>query len=145
MAYEDDDSREFIGTTNAIKAAPRAVKARVAEKPVPVFRPEPVKAGTPEHASGSASHAKHAIARPAKEYAAAQQETEAARIDYRAASFAFKEAEKAEGAAVADWIKLNPPPSADEVYRAHVQRSQDERAANVAAGKPPGGERAAPH
>jgi hypothetical protein len=133
MAYEDDDAYEFIGTDSKIKAAP--VKSN-ASTPVAATAPAAELAQPEKPKSGS--HPKHAIVRLSKAYAAATAETEAARIDYQAATFAYREAEKAEGVAVAAWITLNPPPTADEVYRAHVQRSQDERAARVARGEPGG-------
>jgi hypothetical protein len=126
------DPEEFIGSDRSIKADPKPVK------------PKPDHAETrgvrvKQNGEPMASHPKHAIAGPAKEYAAAQQETEAARIEYQSAMFSFNSAEDAESAARDDWVQWNPPPTQDEVYRAHVARGQDQRAANVAAGLPPRG------
>lgn len=130
-----DDPQEFVGRDHTIKAdpiksnasTPVAVPALAAE----LARPEPKKP--------AGSHPKFAIERPRKNFEAAKLETEAARVAYRVATDEFKSAEKAEGVAVAEWITLNPPPDADTVYRAHVKRDLDARAARVAQGLPPVG------
>jgi hypothetical protein len=129
MAHENDPE-EFVGADKSVRAEP----VKTTRKPA-----APLTARVKPNGEPMASHPKHAVAGPAKAYEAAKAETEAARIDYRVATDAFKSAEKAEGAAVADWIKLNPSPSQDEVLRENAKRSLEQRAANVANGLPPQG------
>jgi hypothetical protein len=143
MAH-DDSEVEYIGRDRTVKAepararpvAPRAMAAP-APAPAPVIAAEPVKHVTVSEPSHPGSHPKHAVLRPRRNWEAAQAETIDARAELVAATNALRIAEKAEGSALADWLKLNPAPSADAVYRAHVAGQQAERAARVAAGLPP--------
>jgi hypothetical protein len=127
-----DDPIEFIGSDRTVKADAIKIKAST-PLAAPALAAELAQTEKPKAAG---SHPKHAIVGPAKAYAAATAETEAARIDYQAATFAFKDAEKAEGVAVAEWIKLNPPPTADEVYRSMIANEQAEKLRRVQAGLP---------
>jgi hypothetical protein len=130
MTYSDPE--EFIGTSQQIKADAKSRKTVAA----PVVKPLAEELASPAPPiTKPGSHAKHAIARPKAEYERAVVGTEQARLEYNAASIAYKHAEKAEGEALAHWIALNPPPSADAVYRAHVQRETDEKLARVARGE----------
>jgi hypothetical protein len=124
-----NDPPEYIGRdTKQGKATPPVSSRRaapVAHQPtVPLV--EPVK-----------SHPKIAHRAPLLAYEAAQIETVEARSELFAATNALRQSERAEGAALAEWCRLNPPPSADSVYRAHVAQSQERRAAAVARGDDP--------
>ncbi|MCU1340543.1 MAG: hypothetical protein JWO19_6124 [Bryobacterales bacterium] len=83
------------------------------------------------------SHSKIAHLRPKVNYEKAQAETADARAELQAASSALRTAEKMEGSALADWIKLNPAPSADEVTRQFLAGQQATRAARVEQGLDP--------
>jgi len=84
-----------------------------------------------------ASHPKHAKLRPRREWEKAVAETIDARAELQAATAAHRRAEIAEGNALADFMSLCKPPSQLDVTRAHLARSQAERAKRAEAGLDP--------
>jgi hypothetical protein len=110
-----DDPIEYAGTDQTIKA-------------------DPVPAPAPDAAPVNKSHPKIAKLRPKRELAKAQKELDDARLELRAATAALRSAEIAEGNAVADWITLNPTPSALEVNRERLAKENAARVQRVGEG-----------
>jgi hypothetical protein len=107
-----NDPEEFIGSDRSVRA-----------EPVPNKKP--------------GSHLKHAVLRPRREWEKCQAETIDARAELQAAAVALRSAEKSEGSALADWIKLNPAPSQLDVTREFLAGQQAERIKRVEAGLDP--------
>jgi hypothetical protein len=128
MAFEDDPV-EMIGDENSkIRAEPvRAVNR--AAPPAPI-EPAPVAEKKP------GSHPKVAIRGPRIAFEQSEQELIEARAELVAAQADLRIKEKAEGASLVEWIKLNPAPSQDAVFRSMIAAETAAKLARVAAGLP---------
>jgi hypothetical protein len=140
------DPEEFIGTEQKVIADPsraqghggkRAVVERVvAPAPEPNGLASPVPPNT---------HPKHAIERPRREYEAAQQETRDAHTELKFATDGLREAEIAEGDALALWYSLQPKVDPDTLLHDYAKQQTEQRAQNVRDGLPADGVRATSH
>jgi hypothetical protein len=110
------DPEEYTGVNAGVKADPAHGASTVSKKP--------------------GSHAKIAIQRPKREYAAAQDALAEARVELIAATSAALAATRAEGEAMATWVKLNPPPSYAEINGERLAKAHAERTERAAVGQP---------
>ena len=140
-----DDPVEFIGADRTTRADP--VTSVGAGKRVPRGTQSESKPGgyIDKNGTPTASHLKHAVVAPAKEYEAAKAETVAAMAEVRLAKIALADAEHDENNALAVWLSLRPTIDADALLREYAKRSTEERARQVAMGNPPEGVKTPTH
>jgi hypothetical protein len=82
------------------------------------------------------SHPKHAKLRPEMEWKKAQADVADKQVELQAAKNHYRRCELMEGDAMANWISVNPPPSAEAVYRDKIAKEQAARIERIAAGLP---------
>jgi hypothetical protein len=95
--------------------------------------------GLPAPEETKKGHAKTAHVGPAREFAKCQLATAEAQIDLQAAMNEARVADRQEGEAMAEFLKLNRPPTHEEIVRAMIERERLAKLANIAAGKNPDG------
>jgi hypothetical protein len=120
------DPEEFVGTTQETRAEPASRKPPAERKVSGELR-------------SPGSHAKHSIAKEAREYADAVAELALAQKELMVSKNALALAEKQEDEALAHWQSLQEPISTEQLLRDNAVRSNQMRADNVRAGLPPGG------
>jgi|ERR1700736_533463 hypothetical protein len=82
------------------------------------------------------SHPKHAKLGPKMAYEKASADLTDKQVALQAATNHYRRCVLMEGDAMASWISVNPPPSAEEVHRDLVAKEQAAKMERVAAGLP---------
>jgi hypothetical protein len=82
------------------------------------------------------SHPKHAKLGPKMEYEKAVADLADKRVELQAAKNHHRRCELMEGDAMAEWLRVNPAPSAEAVHRDLVAREQARKMERVAKGLP---------
>jgi hypothetical protein len=82
------------------------------------------------------SHPKHAKLGPKIEYEKAVADLADKRVELQAAKNHYRRCELMEGDAMASWISVNPPPSAEAVHRDLVAKGQARKLERIARGLP---------
>ncbi|SIO24681.1 hypothetical protein SAMN05443247_03118 [Bradyrhizobium erythrophlei] len=133
MASFESDPPEFVGRDQTTKADPKGKRAT----PAPVVVPVPSVAVYNPPLAGEA-HPKIARKSVAERLDKAEANLTSANLELTASKAHLRSCELIEADALSAFIKACPaPPSADEIYRAHIKREQDAKLERVAKGLPP--------